>query len=830
MLPIIPSSITAQARPTTSESDSDNSLPPLLERTPTPPSSYILPELPRRNRGGRSTKKYPIKPSLSGRRLNYLNTILESLHTYRWSAKNFIEMLVLARKRATTAFIRDLHKDQELVEAIGLGQTGLRAELIAVGNLPLFYQYQHTNIRMLDQLTEADIRNSITMVAPGLVGLLNGLCAPLQQPSREIPTARLISILSIMCFTQRPKTCDNLQAHYGIELNAKGVKKDVLSITNRLGSTCSYDTVQQTIQGLKTMAISAIKAIGEPRTNPIDPFNIITVYDNCELPVGVRRQSTESKKELYSMTTALAITNPKRYPLEGLWQSMLHPTVPLRIEDIMEGAGNSEDSIALQITTAFGFRALQKACPEEILSVYGSDLTTEDRPPQMPRIDVLSPEPTPAVPLMPINIEEKTNQGNIDIHTDIFLKQYGLSEGYFLQRPVCIVIGDQLTTARCRSIKYTGRSNTNVFKTFQHVVTGLGLFHLQMRLASAINKAFYHDDEKGLTHPTYLRFAREKLGRKHVSPKSGKYTDLSDFLIDIWNALFLAEASNQLHLPSEAVAAVVKARLKELTPEALNDLLRQCAIALRAPPYDCTDLLRRDHLLFIQHAETFLQLKEAIKFGDVGLLRRVINRCILLFHGSGNIRYARECLYFKHVTDTEASEKVLRDALLAACFVNTRGKKDSFLSTDLRNEHYNERVKDTWKLKGASKLSLQGLLEYCTLNGIYFNDIHQNLIRLFGIRTSGHHPEQLHSTDLHLLADLYRSSLAFTEGRKLVDWKPSVDCMYTGFIRLSESALDDYNKTKATEGVDEDDLAAAMEEAEALYTGFGEGGEGEDVE
>lgn len=131
-------------------------------------------------------------------------------------------MLVLARKRATTAFIRDLHKDQELVEAIGLGQTGLRAELIAVGNLPLFYQYQHTNIRMLDQLTEADIRNSITMVAPGLVGLLNGLCAPLQQPSREIPTARLISILSIMCFTQRPKTCDNLQAHYGIELNAKG--------------------------------------------------------------------------------------------------------------------------------------------------------------------------------------------------------------------------------------------------------------------------------------------------------------------------------------------------------------------------------------------------------------------------------------------------------------------------------------------------------------------------------------------------------------------------------------------------------------------------------
>ncbi len=35
------------------------------------------------------------------------------------------------------------------------------------------------------------------------------------------------------------------------------------------------------------MAISAIKAIDKPRTDLIRPFNIIIVYDNYKLLVGV---------------------------------------------------------------------------------------------------------------------------------------------------------------------------------------------------------------------------------------------------------------------------------------------------------------------------------------------------------------------------------------------------------------------------------------------------------------------------------------------------------------------------------------------------------------
>ncbi len=215
MLPIIPSSITAQvysttsqARPTTSKLDSNNSLPKLLNRILIPLS--ILLELPRRNRRGRSRRKYGIRLSLNSRRLNYLDAILESLRNYYQSAKNFIEILVLARKRAITVFLRDLYKDQELVEALRFGRIVLQNKLKAVRYLLLFYQYSDRNIRILDKLTKPSIYQSITNTALYLVELLNILYILIRELTREITTTRLVSLLGIIYFTQRPNTCDNL--------------------------------------------------------------------------------------------------------------------------------------------------------------------------------------------------------------------------------------------------------------------------------------------------------------------------------------------------------------------------------------------------------------------------------------------------------------------------------------------------------------------------------------------------------------------------------------------------------------------------------------------
>jgi len=42
-----------------------------------------------------------------------------------------------------------------------------------------------------------------------------------------------------------------------------------------------------------------------------------------------------------------------------------------------------------------------------------------------------------------------------------------------------------------------------------------------------------------------------------------------------------------------------------------------------------------NHVRYLQEVETYCTLKYAIKHADVGLLQRVLPRCLLYFHGSG---------------------------------------------------------------------------------------------------------------------------------------------------------------------------------------------------
>src|SRR5437763_13586125 len=77
------------------------------------------------------------------------------------------------------------------------------------------------------------------------------------------------------------------------------------------------------------------------------------------------------------------------------------------------------------------------------------------------------------------------------------------------------------------------------------------------------------------------------------------------------------------------------------------------------------DLELRNHVLFLQHTQTYLLLKYSIKHADLGLLRRAIDRCCLYFHGSGQSRYAYEMLYLQRLTSTSAATPELQRAILA---------------------------------------------------------------------------------------------------------------------------------------------------------------------
>ncbi|SMQ45261.1 unnamed protein product [Zymoseptoria tritici ST99CH_3D7] len=86
---------------------------------------------------------------------------------------------------------------------------------------------------------------------------------------------------------------------------------------------------------------------------------------------------------------------------------------------------------------------------------------------------------------------------------------------------------------------------------------------------------------------------------------------------------------------------------------------------------------RRNHVRFLHVVETYYMLSRAVKYADIGLLRRVVNRCILIFHARSHKNYAFIMLWMKWLTDSEALDPVLQRAMLANGFVNIAGAEDS---------------------------------------------------------------------------------------------------------------------------------------------------------
>jgi hypothetical protein len=91
--------------------------------------------------------------------------------------------------------------------------------------------------------------------------------------------------------------------------------------------------------------------------------------------------------------------------------------------------------------------------------------------------------------------------------------------------------------------------------------------------------------------------------------------------------------------------------------------------------------------------ETYKTLKYAIKHCDMGLIKRVIARCCLLFHRSGKFKYAFLSLYITWLTQTNAASKELQNAILANSLVNLQGTDDGWFEIDRLNKFFNLQIK-----------------------------------------------------------------------------------------------------------------------------------------
>jgi hypothetical protein len=199
------------------------------------------------------------------------------------------------------------------------------------------------------------------------------------------------------------------------------------------------------------------------------------------------------------------------------------------------------------------------------------------------------------------------------------------------------------------------------------------------------------------------------------------------------------------------------------------------------------------HSKFLQQMETYKTLKYTIKHADVGLIERVLARCCLLFHGSGQSKYTFLSLYTTWLTD--AADEQLQDAILANGLVNLRGTKDGWFEMDRLNEFFNLQMKNLMATRRTSTIDTTELFHRTAITASYCNDLKLAIEAAFGEYSNGRHQIKDASREVRYLAYQIAASRSITKrprGRSS-PFQPE-DILQRG-VRLLNGGVKRFNRT-----------------------------------
>ena len=286
----------------------------------------------------------------------------------RWGVSDFITALASSEgsnnTRRKAAFVAAAYKDaevlksyvgnadqlldngrQSIIETLDLGNNELRKEVKRLGAMAPFNKFDPTSKNgEFDTLDMDQTLHTIQNQAPLLLQLIRGIMAPEAQrvyQRQKEPAARIVAIISILCFSQRQNTCTGFQTTLGLYLHSKGVKRQQLELLGRLGLVVSYDTVIRAIKEQSTRAAVQVERMGQSDGS-------VTAYDNFEVMESVKEQRVDHQGTFHSVTTGQVIEGIEMPP-GGLQQDMLDPQSTICASDVFLAPGNRDDDIQRQV-------------------------------------------------------------------------------------------------------------------------------------------------------------------------------------------------------------------------------------------------------------------------------------------------------------------------------------------------------------------------------------------------------------------------------------------------------------------------------------------------
>ena len=375
-------------------------------------------------------------------------------------------------------------------------------------------------------------------------------------------------------------------------------------------------------------------------------------HDNVNIPFRTFAQRIDRQHHFDSGTAATVYIQPHAPPIPAvLFQALQNQRTtgsktPITFQKIM----SLERDAAQRLLPHFRWRILQVLlhAPDFDLATYSG----RDDPVFTP------PKPTRELPcghdyttkqyvLETQDVEEASYDGNLKL-LGIWHEQLGL--GSRAEKIVTgtdhvgVMGGDQLTCGRMRGLFKMRCEDHNGYDRLDWLVVVFGWFHLLMAFANSLHRQYLGTGAgRGLMH-AFTILSRKGLGT--VQTRGPFHQNLHEAISHVAEAHF--------RTCWKVIGGVDElAELRDRSPADLAELANRIVTGMSSSdaienqdskPKDQRDELLRQSAMWNQDALRYLELHNAMKRGDIGLMEDMLPYLLFRFIGGRNSKYAIEIL------------------------------------------------------------------------------------------------------------------------------------------------------------------------------------------
>jgi len=463
-------------------------------------------------------------------------------------------------------------------------------------------------------------------------------------------------------------------------------------------------------------------------------------------------------------------------PANGLRKSMFHKDFTLDENDIFFLPGNMEDEVRHQTQRYWIAEAIRYTHNVAIHDVFTDELIGW---PQFPHIECLSPQKTIHYSLGPILENEGTIDGTYKVIDKVFTEQLGYNQSIDFDDILHLVYGDQKTVSLIQAVQKERKKSTDSYDRYDWILPVPGLFHWRTNYIDMIHDLFSGLESNPVGSTLYHNKNFMGLFQGHKSPFHHK----EEVALHAFNARVTAlyyefippgircqyhqEVDNYIRQSGRAgfLNAVERIRQSIFTcteqcksgpkiTASTKTSAKQAKSGYNSSTHvddTSADLEFSAHAKFLQQMEIYKTFKLAIKRADIGMIRRVLARCCVLFHGSSKSKYASLSLYMTRLTQTPAADTELQHAVLANGLVNLHGAEDSGFEMDRLNEFLNLHLKILMSTRRTSSIDVATLFRNTALTASYCTDLKESIEQAFGEHTISAHTAKNVSDDVRNL-------------------------------------------------------------------------------